>query len=229
MLLNYTRLVQLFSYLSRIDDLKEYSRIDIVMKMTSIRTRPRHNNNLHSSDDVHTTTLPMNSSQLESLIPNTSQYESSTHTKHRQTKSTLQTFEENENKKNSIVMNKSDGIGLNNGKKKEDGNDEQKKNKFFRYRYLRNTRNLTTSTKKFGLIFAFTIFFLFFFLLESPSSSGGNSNRQKQLDDFLNYWVGGINDHPLRALSMYISLYIFSIGKFPLRKTYFDIFTKNFQ
>lgn len=88
-----------------------------------------------------------------------------------------------------------------------DLHEQGKKMQSFRFHYLRQVQNKFNSPKKVGIaIVSFLIFALI--LVELRSTSGSNKDTKEQLERFLNESVGGVSAHPIKALSLFISLYI---------------------
>jgi len=90
---------------------------------------------------------------------------------------------------------------------------QDKKMQSFRFHYLRKIQNVLSSPKIVLAIIVFLIL-LGIVILELTSSSGNYGESKEKLERFLNDSVGGIGKHPIKALSLYICLYIIVLCKF---------------
>lgn len=183
-----------------------------------MRTRPRNN---HHQTQIEQSNFSNNEISKEPPTQVLTQFQP-TSAKHRHNALSINTTGDEEQAQGTS-NNLNDSVGTSsvfNDKNQKysdddveyDNEEDRKKNKSFRYRSLRRIQNLRRSSKKVCLSIVITTFILLIFKLES-SSSGNHSDMQKRLDTFLNYWVGGVANHPIRALCMYMCLYIIVLGK----------------
>ena len=96
---------------------------------------------------------------------------------------------------------------------KVDIQEEGKKKKSFLFRNLRMVQNFLASSKKVIIFFVFG-FFLFLILHLKTTSLGNHSDAKLWIENLLKDSVGEVSDHPIKALGIYICLYVTVLCKF---------------
>lgn len=198
-----------------------------------MRVRPRHNQHQTKLDQ---SVLPTHDTAKEMYNSNVSQFQEIP-TKHLQTESLNST--EDEEKTLCVIRNMShhpyslhmdSEDKLNDDDNLADNKEEEKKKNSYRLFTSRKLRNIPT--KKWVLSISCIMFFIFIVLPLTHSSTYKALDVQHRLEKFLNYWVGGLRNHPIEAICIYMCLYIiiviFLIPGTPFTVAGGFIFSKSF-